>query len=633
MPFPDLAQRLATVPSKPGVYLFKNQQGEVLYVGKSARLRDRVRSYFRDRGQSAKTQILVEQIADFELMFTDTEVEALILESNLIKEIRPRYNIRLRDDKQYPYLRVSMEEEWPRIHVARRIQQDGARYFGPYTDSKSVWHTLEILKRIFPYRACRKEITGKDARPCLNYHIGRCLAPCTGAVTRAEYLVVIEQMCMFLDGKSETIARQLRAKMTDAARDFAFERAAFYRDRLQAIEKVTERQKIVSKTPADEDIVAFAQEEAVACVQVFFIRGGKLIGREHFILENILEEDAREIMASFVSLFYTRAATIPPRIYLQHEVKQPGVLQAWLGERRGSKVALVVPHRGPKRRLVEMAEQNAVEVLREMRLRWMSDERKMASAVQDLGEQLGLDTPPMRIECYDISNIQGTSSVGSMVVFEKGQPRSGHYRRFRIKTVQGADDFASLREVLQRRFKRAAASASTVRGDGSGESIATEAPTENTADRTTGPDPAWGIIPDLVLIDGGKGQISAVAEAMRAAGFESVPVAGLAKEREEIFLPGRSDPVLLPRGSQSLFLVQRVRDEAHRFALSYHQKVRARKTIASPLDDVPGIGPRRKSRLLKRFGSLTGIREASIEDLAATVGMTRSLAERVKQNL
>jgi excinuclease ABC subunit C len=622
MPLVDLVKRLATIPPKPGVYLFKNQQAEVLYVGKSARLRDRVRSYFRDRGLSAKTQIMVEQINDFDLMFTDTEVEALILECNLIKELRPRYNIRLRDDKQYPYLRVSMEEEWPRIHVARRIRQDGARYFGPYTDSKSVWHTLEVLKRIFPYRGCRKEITGHEPRPCLNYHIGRCLAPCTGATTRSEYLLVIEQMCMFLDGKTDAITRQLRTQMSRAAQEQAFERAAFYRDRLLAIEKVTERQKITSKRLADADVVAFAQEESVACVQVFFIRGGKLIGREHFVMENVQEEDPRAVMASFVILFYDSAATIPPTIYLQHEVKEPSVLKSWLAGKKGSKVTLTVPKKGDNRRLIEMAEQNAVEALREMRLRWMSDERKMTAAVQELSEQLGLDTPPARIECYDISNIQGTSTVGSMVVFERGQAKSSHYRRFRIKTVTGPDDFASLREVFRRRFKRASSPVSqNGQTIGSGKTVSDDKET------------SWQIIPDLVLVDGGKGQLSAVASVMQEAGFEAVPVAGLAKEREEIFLPGRTDAVVLPRGSQSLFLVQRIRDEAHRFALAYHQKVRARKAVASPLDEVPGIGPRRKARLIKQFGSLAGIREASVEDLASAVGMTRSLAERIKQHL
>jgi excinuclease ABC subunit C len=621
MPATELEKRLTTIPLKPGVYIFKDELGQVIYVGKSARLRDRVRSYFRNSERSAKTLLMVGQIQDFELMFTDTEVEALILECNLIKELRPRYNIRLRDDKQYPYLRISMGEEWPRIHVARRIQPDGARYFGPYTDSKSVWHTLEILKRVFPYRACRKEITGKEPRPCLNYHIGRCLAPCTGATTRSEYLTVIEQMCMFLEGKTEAITRQLRARMNLAAKEFAFERAAFYRDRLHAIEKVTERQKIISKYPADEDIIAFAQEEGVACVQVFFVRGGKLLGREHFVMENVYEATNREMMASFLTLFYDRAATIPPKIFLQYEVQEPGLLTAWLCEKRRGKVKLVVPKQGEKRHLVEMAEQNAIEALREMRLRWMGDERRMLAAVQELGEQLGLDTAPTRIECYDISNIQGTSAVGSMVVFEKGQPKSGHYRRFRIKTVQGADDYASLREVFSRRFKRASAALEHI--DDRLKAAKSEG---NGSD-------AWCIVPDLVLVDGGKGQLGAAAGAMREAGFESVPVAALAKEREEIFLPGRDDPLLLPRGSQSLFLVQRVRDEAHRFALAYHHRVRAKQTVASPLDEVPGIGPRRKARLLKRFGSIAAIRAASIEDLAATVGMTQTLAERVKQYL
>ncbi|MCL4535263.1 MAG: excinuclease ABC subunit UvrC [Bacteroidetes bacterium] len=618
----ELKQRLGNIPAKPGVYIFKDEHGDVLYVGKSARLRSRVRSYFRERGLSSKTQLLMEKVADFELFFTDSEVEALILECNLIKDMRPRYNIRLRDDKHYPYLRVSMDEEWPRIHVARRINQDGARYFGPYTDSKSVWQTLEVLSRIFPYRTCRKPITGADRRPCLNYHIGRCLAPCTGAVTREEYLAVIEQMCLFLDGKSEQITRELRAKMDAASRELNFEQAAFYRDRVQAIEKVTERQKVISKRLTDEDVVAFAQDEGQACVQVFFVRGGKLLGKEHFILDNTEGEDPRQVISSFVTQFYVGAAYIPPRIILQHEVMDPAVVQSWLGERRGGKVALKVARRGEKRQLVELAEQNAVEVLREMKLRRMSDEGKMAAAVQELGDNLGLEAPPWRIECYDISNIQGTSAVGSMVVFERGRPKTSDYRRFRIKTVAGADDYAMLQEVFRRRFKRAASHL--------GQSAATDGGDARPAkDNATN----WGVLPDLVLVDGGKGQLNAVLEVMEDTGFANLAVAGLAKEREELFMPRASEPLLLPRGSQSLFLVQRIRDEAHRFALAYHQQLRARRTLASPLDEVPGIGPRRKSRLLKRFGSLSGIRDASIEDLASTVGMTRTLAERLKQYL
>ncbi len=625
----ELRQRLDTIPYKTGVYIFKDENGEVLYVGKSARLRSRVRSYFRPHGLSAKTQLLMERVADFELFLTDSEVEALILECNLIKDMRPKYNIRLRDDKHYPYLRVSMEEEWPRIHVARRINPDGARYFGPYTDSKSVWQTLEVLKRIFPYRSCRKPITGTDPRPCLNYHIGRCLAPCAGAVTRQEYLAVIEQMCLFLEGKSEVIARQLRGRMEAAARDLEFERAAFYRDRLQSIERVTERQKVISKTLTDEDVIAFAQDEGQTCVQVFFVRGGKLLGKEHFILENTEDEDPRQIMSSFVIQFYDRAAYIPPRIILQNEVPEPAVVQEWLAERRRDRVVLAVARRGEKRRLVEMAQQNAAEVLREMKLRWMSDERKTTAAVQELGDQLGLETPPWRIECYDISNIQGTSAVGSMVVFDRGKARNSEYRRFRIKTVAGANDFAMLQEVFRRRFKRASSVLERAAGEGS------QMARDNGNDQDDGKqkDQSWGVVPDLVVVDGGKGQLSAVMEVMEETGFGNVPVVGLAKEREEIFLPRTTEPLLLPRGSQSLFLMQRIRDEAHRFAVSYHRHLRAKKTVASPLDDVPGIGPRRKSRLLKRFGTLTGIREASIEDLASTVGMTRTLAERIKQYL
>lgn len=599
----DLQARLKALPTKPGVYIYKDESGTVIYVGKAVSLRNRVRSYFRAQVDSPKTRRLVSNIADFEYIVTDSELEALVLECNLIKQHRPRYNVRLRDDKSYPYIKVTMAEDWPRVFVTRRLVQDGSRYFGPFTDSKSVWRTLDLLHRIFPFRSCDREITGKDERPCLDYHIRRCVGPCIGASDRETYLVVVKQVCQFLEGKHEQITSDLRRKMEEAAEALQFERAAFLRDQIQSVEKVTERQKVMSTTTIDQDVIAFARSNGDACVQIFFIRGGKLIGREHFVLEGTQDEDGEEIMGSFVTQFYDHAAYVPPSIVLQNDIEEASVIESWLREKRGDKVALCVPRRGESKQLVDMVAANAAETLEQLRARWLADQKKTSEAIADLAEALDLPAPPKRIECYDISNVQGTNSVGSMVVFEGGQPKNSEYRRFKIKTVEGANDFASLQEVLRRRFKR--------------------------ADSTS----SWAVAPDLVIVDGGKGQLGAAMEVIHELGIDNVPVAGLAKEREELFLPEREDPILLPRTSQSLYLVQRIRDEAHRFALAYHMKLRTKGQVLSLLDEIPGIGPKRRNALMRHFGTIKAIRNASVEDMLKVDGMTRVAAQAVKDNL
>lgn len=604
---PELQKRLKALPTKPGVYIFKDRYQNILYVGKAVSLRNRVRSYFRPRGLTPKVAKMVPQIADFEYTVTASELEALILECNLIKEYRPKYNVQMKDDKHYPYLRISFDEEWPRVYITRRFARDGARYFGPYTDSRSVRRTLEVLKKLFPYRSCQKEISGAETRPCLNYHIKRCLGPCVGAVNREEYLAVLKQVALFLEGKQEEVLKELRRKMEEAAEVWEFERAAALRDQIQAIEKVAERQKIISTAMKDEDVIAFARSNGEACVQVFFIRRGKLIGREHFILENAQDEDPREIMTSFVMQFYDNAPYVPERLLLQNEIDEASIIQSWLRGKRGDKVVIQVPRKGEKRQLVDMVAENAAEVLEQMRIRWLADAGKTGLALQELAEHLTLSGPPHRIECYDISNIQGTSAVGSMVVFEGGQPKNGDYRRFKIKGGEQPNDYAMLQEVLRRRFKRGS--------------------------RSREKDDSWAIMPDLLIVDGGKGQLGAALEVMRELDVEGVPVAALAKEREEIFLPEVSEPVLLPRTSQSLYLVQRIRDEAHRFALTYHQSVRHKRAFTSALDEVPGIGPKRKAALLKHFGTVKQIREAPLEEIAAVPGMTRRLAQVIKDHL
>jgi excinuclease ABC subunit C len=607
---PDaLRRRLAALPTSAGVYMYKNAAGGILYIGKAINLKNRVRSYFRRNGQTTKIRQMVSQIADWELILTGSELEALVLECNLIKKHKPKYNVRLRDDKHYPYIKVSLEEKWPRVYITRRIGRDGARYFGPFTDSRSVWKTLDLLNKLFPYRTCHIQITGDLPRPCLQYHIHRCLGPCIGAVSHDEYMAVMNQVVMFLEGKHELVVGMLRQRMEEAAEAMQFERAAFVRDQIRAVEKVTERQRVVDAAMKDQDVIAFARANGDACVEVFFIRGGKLIGREDFLLEGTKDEEAADIMGSFVTQFYESAAYVPPEIVLQNQVAEAEVIQSWLREkRRGHKVALNVPSRGKGKKLVDLVASNAAEVLAQMRAKWMADEKKASAALDQLADALDLDEPPARIECYDISNIQGTSQVGSMVVFENGQSANGAYRRFQIKAGDGANDFASLQEILRRRFGRAGQA-------GSEENVAK----------------GWTKLPDLVIIDGGKGQLNAALETMQKLGLERIPVVSLAQQNEEIFTPTSSGPILLPRDSQALYLVQRIRDEAHRFALTYHRQVRGRSSIRSQLDEIPGIGPTRKSALLKRFGSVQKIREATLDELTAAVGSATATA--IKERL
>jgi excinuclease ABC subunit C len=609
---PDaLRRRLAALPTSPGVYMYKNPAGEILYIGKAINLKNRVRSYFRRNGQTTKIRQMVSQIADWDLIVTGSELEALVLECNLIKKHRPKYNVRLRDDKHYPYVKVSLNEAWPRVYITRRIARDGARYFGPFTDSRSVWKTLDLLNKLFPYRTCHIQITGDLPRPCLQFHIHRCLGPCIGAVSNDEYMAVMQQVVLFLEGKHEQILATLQGRMEEAAERMEFERAAIIRDQIRSVEKVTERQRVVDAAMKDQDVVAFARANGDACVEVFFIRGGKLIGREDFLLEGTRDEEAGQIMSSFVTQFYESAAYVPPEIVLQNHVAEAEVIESWLREKRGGhKVAINVPSRGRGKKLVDLVAQNAAEVLAQMRAKWLADERKTSAALEQLAEQLDLEAPPARVECYDISNIQGTASVGSMVVFENGQPATSMYRRFQIKSVEGADDFASLQEVLRRRFGRAGQSDQA----------------ENVAK-------GWTKLPDLVIIDGGKGQLNAGLETMQKLGLERIPVVSLAKQNEEIFSPTSSEPILLPRDSQALYLVQRIRDEAHRFALTYHRNVRGRRSIRSALDEIPGIGPKRKSALLKRFGSVRAIREATFDDLVATPGVDAATASAIKEQL
>jgi len=598
------SEQLRTLPAKPGVYLFKDKDGKVIYVGKAANLKSRVRSYFgAPSNMSSKIQQLVSKIQDFEFVVTSSEQEALILECNMIKKYTPKYNASLKDNKTFPYLRIDINEDWPRVCITRRVQKDGARYFGPFASAGSVRKTLGLIEKIFPFRSCSKRIEGRGKRPCLDYYIRRCLGPCIGAVEKQEYRELVNEVVLFLQGKQELILRELNANMKAAAQQLQFERAALLRDQIKAIEEVIEGQRIAVKLKGEKDVIGLAQNEEQACVELFSIRNSKLVGQDHFIMEGIQGESARQIMTSFVKQYYASASYIPPLILLQHPVDEPQILSEWLGQQRGGKVKLQVPQRGAKKKLVDTAAENAAQGLQIAQVKEMKAE-VIKSGLQELKDRLHLPKLPRRIECYDVSNIQGALAVSSMVVLEEGRPKPAHYRRFRIKTVAGADDYAMIQETLRRRFRRGL----TAEG-------------------------AWAIAPDLVLIDGGKGQLNAALEVRQGLGLESIPIASLAKENEEVFMPGHSQPVRIAKDSPALHILQRARDEAHRFAISYHRRLRHKEVTASALDNIPGIGPKRKKALLKKFGSIEAIKETPLEELSRTEGLTLAVAKKVKEFL
>ncbi|RME50280.1 MAG: excinuclease ABC subunit UvrC, partial [Caldilineae bacterium] len=609
---PDLQDKLKTIPAKPGVYLYRNRAGKVIYIGKAVNLRQRVRSYFHQSADhSPKTRHLVRDIADIEFIVAGSELEALLLENTLIKKHQPRYNVRLKDDKRYPYIKVHWQDPFPKVTTTRRILDDGARYFGPYTAAWAAYQTLDLVRKIFPYLTCNRTITGHDERACLYYHIGRCAAPCIGAVSQAEYRAIIERLCDFLAGNVTPVTDRLRREMEAAAEQLDFERAATLRDQLKAIDQIAQKQKVVSPDMVDEDVIAFARDNGDACVQVFFIRNGKLMGREYFLLEGVDETDDGEVMASFLKQFYDRMQDVPPRILLPNEVDEHLIIRNWLKSKRGASVTLKVPRRGQKRELVKMAAENAIETLAHLKAQWQVAESKQTEALAELREALHLPQDPLRIECYDVSTLQGTHTVASMVVFVRGAPRKSDYRRFKIQTVTGkADDFAAMQEVLRRRFQRMQAAAEE-----------TAPAPGHPADRAN----PWAILPNLILIDGGKGQLNAALHVLEAFGLrEVIPIASLAKKEEEIFLPGQSESIRLPRRSQALYLVQRIRDEAHRFAITYNRTLRRKAGVASLLDSIPGVGPKRRQALLKAFGSVQGIREADVEAIAAVPGIHRA---------
>jgi excinuclease ABC subunit C len=650
-------QQLASLPDQPGVYKFYDAKGALLYVGKAQSLRNRVRSYFlKSATLEPHKRQMVTEIADIQYLLAETPTQALHFEADLVRHEQPRYNVKLRDDKHYPYIRINVQEPWPKTMVARKMQRDGARYFGPFTDATSVRQTLDTVNRLFPHILCNRVITGNDPRACLYYHIKRCPAPCIGAINNEDYRQIVDQMVGFLDGKSDKVLADMRHEMEDAAESLEFERAADLRDRIRAAERVVTQQQIVYSSVADEDIIGVHHEGPYSAVQVFLIRGGRLIGREHFVLEGHGEESESEIVWSFVIQYYSQTTDIPDELVLPLMLEDTDAIKVWLTDRRAEgggksrrKVRVTAPLLGDKRKLIELATNNAREVLEKLRAQWLADEARTTGAVVELQECLELPQMPNRIECYDISHVQGTNQVASMVVFENGQPHRSAYRRFKIKHELGSNDVLSMQEVIGRRFRRALTG--QLRRAGEVGSWETAEPTPNeglapdgevaSADAEPEPEPegGWAEMPDLVIIDGGMGQLNAALEVLDGMEITELPVVGLAKENEEIFVRDRATgralqtPVLLPRTSQALYLVQRIRDEAHRFAITYHRQVRSRTGLRSALDEVQGIGPKRKRELLRRFGSVRGVRAATLEELAAVPGMTLKQAKVLKTSL
>ena len=587
----SIKNALAVLPDKPGVYLMHDAEGKVIYVGKAVVLKNRVRSYFRNlASHTPKVKAMVAKIAEIETIVTSSEVEALILECNLIKKYRPRYNISLKDDKTYPYLKVTLQEDFPRLYMTRRLLRDGSKYYGPYADAGAMHATVKLLRSMFPLRTCRKM---NPDRPCLNYHIKRCLAPCAGYVSKEEYGQMIKSVCMVLDGRTTELERDLKQRMQAAAEDYAFEEAARLRDQLQAVERLNESQKAVTNNGGDMDIIGFAQDMTGNCLQIFFVRKGKLIGRDNFFLQDGGEAQ-QEVLTAFIKQYYNDATFIPREIVLPQlpEAEEQQLIEAWLSGKAERKVELFVPQRGVKRELLQLANDNALKLLAERLRKGSLSLKNDEQAAEELQQALGLEHSLERMDCFDISHTQGSETVASMVVFRKGSISKKDYRKYKIVSAEGKpDDFKSMQEVVYRRYKD------------------------------------YEDLPNLVVIDGGKGQLSSALEVIRGLGLADLPVVGLAKREEEIFIPHQSTSILLDRDSAALHLIQRIRDEAHRFAITFHRKLRGKRNLVSVLDHVEGIGPKRRQALWKAFKTLEAMKAASVEELAAVEGMNAAVAQ------
>ena len=587
-----VAEKLKLLPEKPGVYLMKNKRGQIIYVGKAIKLKNRVRQYFQSsRNHSAKTIAMVSHIEDFETIITDNELEALILECNLIKKHHPKYNIMLRDDKTYPYLKITLNEQYPRLTTTRRVIKDGSKYFGPYTNITAMKETVKLLRRLFPLRTCKH----LGERPCLEYHIKRCLAPCARLVKEDVYNEMVQSVCLFLEGKTEDIEKNLTAKMQNLAQNLEFEMAGKIRDQLLAIRQVTEKQKILTDT-GNMDAIGMATSPYGICMQVFFVRSGKILGRNQFLMTGDMEDNKENALSAFLKQYYNDAVFIPTEILLPLDIKETALLEKWLTEEKSVKTKIITPKRGVKKDIVEMANENAVKYLQDQENKLKDKMARSIGAVYDLQKYMHLTKPPMRMECFDISHIQGSETVASMVVFQDGKPDKESYRRFKINSTEGKpDDFMSMREVTMRRYGKATAKE----------------------------------MPDLIIIDGGKGQLSSALEIIRGAGHLTVPVVGLAKQFEYIFTEHSSEPVILPRQSDALYLVQQIRDEAHRFAITYHRNLRTKRNKVSLLDNIAGVGAKRRKALFDRFENISNIKNATVEELSSVPGISENIAKSI----
>lgn len=603
----DIQEELKKVPENPGVYHMKNQFGEVIYVGKAKNLKKRVRQYFQSKNHSPKIQAMIRNISEFEYIITDNEVEALILEANFIKKYRPRYNTLLRDDKQYPYIKISVHEKYPRIYKVREVKKDGARYFGPYPSAYAVNEIIDIIGSLYKLRKCSLSLDGtkKNQRPCLNYHINRCTAPCMGNVDTREYREEVHKAISLLSGREDELVAALKEKMLNASERMDYEAAAKYRDQISALEIIAEKQKIVSaNSNIDQDVIGSAMGIEEACIQIFFIRNGKIIGREHYLLTNIENETREEIISSFLTQFYTGTVYIPKEIYIETEIEDIEVFEKLLSEKRGNKVSVKVPSKGDKSMLIKMIKKNALEILEKGSQRIKKNLDESMQAVEQLKELLGLDEAPLRIEAYDISNIQGVESVGSMVVFEKGVPSKSNYRRFKIKTVQGPNDYKSMEEVLERRINRGLEGNEEIKG--------------------------FSKMPDLILMDGGKGQTNIAEEVIANYGLR-IPVCGMIKDDKHTTrgLIYNNREIEFRKTDTVYRLIYRIQEEAHRFAIEYHRNLRDKTLFRSELDNIENIGEKRKINLLKTFGSVDSIKNKSIEELTDVPGMNQKAAESV----
>jgi len=611
----NIEEELKKLPDKPGVYIMKDKNEEIIYVGKAISLRKRVRQYFQSsKNNPPKVKAMVKHISEFEYIIVDNEVEALILEANLIKKHKPKYNILLRDDKQYPYIKVTINEKYPRVLKTRQVKKDGAKYFGPYPSASAVNDAIEIIRNLYPIRTCNRNLE-KDigkSRPCLNYYIGRCLGPCQGNVDEEKYLEMIDEILLFLNGKEDRLIEIIEEKMKEASKKLDFESAAKYRDQINSLNLLHERQKIVSTTHlVDQDVIAMARGIEEVCIQIFFIRDGKILGREHFILEDTYNEERGEILSSFIKQFYIGSAYIPKEIILEEEIEDMEILSKWLREKRGNKVTITVPKRGEKLDLIEMVRKNAMDMLNKYGDRFLKKARENQKALEEIRNALGLERELNRIEAFDVSNIRGVEPVGSMVVFERGEPKKSDYRRFRIRSRNTPDDYGSLEEVLTRRFIRGLEEKKIMK--------------ENKIE-TKG----FSTFPDLIMMDGGKGQVNVALRVLKSLNL-NIPVCGLVKDdfhktRGIIY---DNKEINLEEDSLGFRLICRIQEEAHRFAISYHRSLRSKEMFKSELDDIKGIGEKRKRALLKHFESIERIKKTSIEELAKVEGMNKRVAEEL----